>query len=74
MYCTGNIITKLTGIFVDGPVSGCSDDILGTHQFTSADQQSYLFKVTRGDYSQLMSLVVQNLEKAKVNLFFEKKV
>lgn len=50
----------------DGEVPGCPDGTLGSHQFIPKGRSKPVtFVVTRGDYSQLMSLVVQNLDKAK---------
>lgn len=41
--------------------------ILGDYKYPdSGDQPSYKFKVTRGDYSSLMALIVEELEKAQV--------
>ena len=42
--------------------------VLGTHQFKADDGNEVTFRVTRGDYSQLMKLLVENISKAKVNL------
>lgn len=42
--------------------------VLGTHHFKTDDGNEVTFRVTRGDYSQLMKLLVENISKAKVNL------
>ena len=40
--------------------------LLGTHEFKNDDGSEVTFRVTRGDYSPLMKLLVDNLAKAKV--------
>lgn len=41
--------------------------VLGTHEFTPKDSiNKVTFKVTRGDYSPIMQLLVENLRMAKV--------
>ncbi|CAH1792287.1 unnamed protein product [Owenia fusiformis] len=49
------------------PIPGFEEKpIIGCHAFTpNNSDKSYTFKVTRGDYSKLMKLVVDNLTKAK---------
>ncbi|XP_061172745.1 dipeptidyl peptidase 3-like [Saccostrea echinata] len=48
----------------EGDVPGCGS-ILGSHEFTPKETgKPCVFKVTRGDYSDLMALVVENLTKA----------
>ena len=43
--------------------------ILGSHTFTPKDVAGPItFDVTRGDYSKLLDIVVQNLDKATVSL------
>lgn len=50
----------------DGSLYGCKDGILGRHEFTpSGGGKPCIFNVKRGDYSPLMKLVAQNLEKAE---------
>jgi len=42
---------------------------LGSHEFTpELTKKPCTFTVTRGDYSKLMNLLVENLEKAKVQI------
>ncbi|KAH3844273.1 hypothetical protein DPMN_086530, partial [Dreissena polymorpha] len=53
----------------NGEVAGCAAGLLGTHQFTPKDGSGPVtFHVTRGDYSKLMALMCQNLEKAKASV------
>ena len=52
----------------DGTIPGCLNDIMGPHQYTPKGRSSpVIFNVTRGDYSRLMALLVENIEKAKVH-------
>lgn len=44
------------------------EGMFGEHSFTTADRSELKFSVTRGDYSELMALVCENLSKAKVGL------
>ncbi|XP_041351140.1 dipeptidyl peptidase 3-like [Gigantopelta aegis] len=50
----------------DGLIPGLSEGMIGEHIFKPKNsEESFTFKVTRGDYSQLLSLVVDDLSKAK---------
>ena len=50
--------------------SGSGDTaLLGSHPFTTDDGKDVVFRVTRGDYSPLMKLLVENLGSAKVRCF-----
>ena len=45
--------------------------IFGSHKFTPKDVAGPItFNVTRGDYSKLLDIVVQNLDKAAVSLIY----
>ena len=46
--------------------NGGGDAALGTHEFKNGDGNEVTFRVTRGDYSPVMKLLVDNLAKAKV--------
>ena len=46
--------------------NGGGDAALGTHEFKNDDGNEVTFRVTRGDYSPLIKLLVDNLAKAKV--------
>jgi len=64
-------VTGYIFYFIGGSIAGCPEGILGSFQFTpSGSSKSCTFKITRGDYSKLMSLVAENLEKAKVSVLF----
>ena len=55
--------------WIDGEVPGFEGKkILGSHTFTPKDVAGPItFDVTRGDYSKLLDIVVQNLDKATVS-------